>query len=69
MQNFLGGLKNRGGKAFRGPVTEGCPISQAISDLINKKRRLRRLYNNTHDPCTKSTKNKLQKEIRTKINQ
>ena len=24
MQNFLGGLKNRGGKAFRGPVTEGC---------------------------------------------
>ena len=21
---FLGGLKNRGGKAFRGPVTEGC---------------------------------------------
>ena len=24
IQNFLGGLKNRGGKAFRGPVTEGC---------------------------------------------
>ena len=24
MHNFLGGLKNRGGKAFRGPVTEGC---------------------------------------------
>ena len=21
---FLGGLKNRGGKAFRGPVIEGC---------------------------------------------
>ena len=21
---FLGGLKNRGGKAFRGPVTKGC---------------------------------------------
>ena len=21
---FFGGLKNRGGKAFRGPVTEGC---------------------------------------------
>ena len=24
IQNFLGVLKNRGGKAFRGPVTEGC---------------------------------------------
>ena len=24
IQNFLRGLKNRGGKAFRGPVTEGC---------------------------------------------
>ena len=24
IQNFLGGLKNRGGKAFRRPVTEGC---------------------------------------------
>ena len=24
---FLGGLKNRGGKAFRGPVTEGCLIT------------------------------------------
>ena len=23
---FLGGLKNRGGKAFRGPVTEGCHL-------------------------------------------
>ena len=23
-KNFLGGLKNRGGKAFKGPVTEGC---------------------------------------------
>ena len=22
---FLGGFKNRGGKAFREPVTEGCP--------------------------------------------
>ena len=47
-------------------------ISQAILDLIKEKRRLRRLYNNTEDPNTKSTKsttNKLQKEIRTKINQ
>ena len=24
IKNFLEGLKNRGGKAFRGPVTEGC---------------------------------------------
>ena len=24
--NFLGGLKNRGCKAFKGPVTEGCLI-------------------------------------------
>ena len=45
------------------------PISQAILDLIKEERRLRRLYNNTHDPDTKSTINKLQKEIRTKINQ
>ena len=45
------------------------PISQAILDLIKEKRRLRRLYNNTQDPNTKSTINKLQKEIRTKIDQ
>ena len=45
------------------------PISQAILDLIKEKRRLRRLYNNTLDPNIKSTINKLQKEIRTKINQ
>ena len=45
------------------------PISQAIMDLIKEKRRLRRLYNNTQDPNTKSTTNKLQKEIRAKINQ
>ena len=44
-------------------------ISQAILDLIEEKRRLRRPYNNTQDPNTKSTINKLQKEIRTKINQ
>ena len=45
------------------------PISQAILDLIKEKHRLRRLSNNTQDPNTKSTTNKLQKEIRTKINQ
>ena len=45
------------------------PISQDILDLIKEKRRFRRLYNNTQDPNTKSTINKLQKEIRTKINQ
>ena len=45
------------------------PISQSILDLIKEKRRLRWLYNNTQDPSTKSTKNKLHKEIRTKINQ
>ena len=45
------------------------PISQAILDLIKEKRRLRRLYNNTQDPSIKSTINKLEKEIRTKINQ
>ena len=44
------------------------PISQAILDLIKEKRRLRLLYNNTQDPDIKSTVNKLQKEIRTKIN-
>ena len=44
------------------------PISQAILDLIKEKRRLRRLYN-TQGPNIKSTINKLQKEIRTKINQ
>ena len=45
------------------------PISQAILDLIKEKRRLRWLFNNTQDPNIKSTINKLQKEIRTKINQ
>ena len=45
------------------------PISQAILNLIKEKHRLRRLYNNTQDPNIKSTINKLQKEIRTKINQ
>ena len=45
------------------------PISQAILDLIKEKRRLRWLYNNTQDPNIKSTINRLQKEIRTKINQ
>ena len=45
------------------------PISQASLDPINEKCRLRRLCNNTQDPNTKSTINKLQKEIRTKINQ
>ena len=45
------------------------PISQAILglDLIKEKRRLRRLYSNTQDPNIKSTINRLQKEIRTKI--
>ena len=56
------------------PKTYSCnnpksPISQAILDLIKEKCRLRRLNNNTQYPDTKSTKNKLQKEIRTKINQ
>ena len=45
------------------------PISQTILDLIKEKRRLRRLYNSSQDPNTKSTINKLQKKIRTKINQ
>ena len=45
------------------------PISQAILDLIKEKRRLKQLYNSTQDPNIKSTINKLQKEIRTKINQ
>ena len=45
------------------------PISQAILDLIKEKCRLRWLYNNTKDPNIKSTINRLQKEIRTKINQ
>ena len=45
------------------------PIRQAFLDLIKEKSRLRRLYNNTQDPDIKSTINKLQKEIRTKINQ
>ena len=44
------------------------PISQAMLDLIKEKPRFRRLYNNTQDPNTKSTINKLQKEIRNKIN-
>ena len=45
------------------------PISQAILDLIKEKRRLKRLYNNTQNPNIKSTINRFQKEIRTKINQ
>ena len=50
-------------------MTPKSAISQAILDLIKEKRRLRQLYNNTQDPNIKSTINKLQKEIRTKINQ
>ena len=45
------------------------PIIQATLALIKEKRRLRLLYNNTEDPNTKSTINKLQKELRTKLNQ
>ena len=45
------------------------PITQAILDLIKEKRRLRWLYSNTQDPNIKSTINKLQKKIKTKINQ
>ena len=45
------------------------PNSQAILDLIKEKLRLRWLYNSTQDSNIKSTINKLQKEIRTKINQ
>ena len=44
-------------------------ISQGILDLIKEKHRLRWLYNNTQGPNIKSTINRLQKEIRTKINQ
>ena len=51
------------------PSDPKSPISQAILDLIKEKHRLRQLYNNTQDPYTKSTINKLQKEIRTKIDQ
>ena len=36
---------------------------------LRRSIRLRQLYNNTQDPNIKSTINKLQKEIRTKINQ
>ena len=43
------------------------PVSQVILDLIKEERR--RLYNDTRHPYTSSTINKLQKEIRTKINQ
>ena len=45
------------------------PISQAILNLIKEKLRLRWLYNNTQGRNTKSTTNKLQKEIRTQVNQ
>ena len=44
------------------------PIIQPILDFIKEKHRLKRLYNNTQDPNTKSVINKLQKEIRTKRN-
>ena len=34
---FLGGLKNRGGKAFRGPVTEACiGISMTNESVLDK---------------------------------
>ena len=51
------------------PNDPKSPISQTILDLIKENLRRRRLYNSTQDPYTKSTINKLQKEIRTKINQ
>ena len=50
------------------PNDPKSPISQAILDVIKEKRRLRWLYDNTQDPNIKSTINKLQKEIKTKIN-
>ena len=50
-------------------MTPNLLFSQAILDLIKEKRRLRRLYNNTQDPDIKSTINRLQKEIRTNINE
>ena len=31
---FLGGLKNRGGKALRGPVTEGCFMELPGCELL-----------------------------------
>ena len=31
---FLGGLKNRGRKALRGPVTEGCFIERPGCELL-----------------------------------
>ena len=45
------------------------PISQVILDLTKEQHRLSQLYNNTQDHNTRFTINKLQKEIRTKINQ
>ena len=49
-------------------MTIACIWRNNILDLIKEKRRLRRLYNDTQDTNIKSTINKLQKEIRTKIN-
>ena len=51
------------------PNDPKSPISQVILDLIKEKRWLRQLYNSTQDPNIKSAINRLQKEIRTKINQ
>ena len=34
---FLGGLKNRGGKAFRGAVTEGCSQIAKLTPLDFKR--------------------------------
>ena len=45
------------------------PINQAILDLIKVKCSLRQLCNNAQDTDIKSTINRLQKVIRTKINQ
>ena len=55
-------------KLYR-PNDPKSPISQAILDLIKEKHRLKQLYNNTQDANIKSTFNRLQKKIRTKINQ
>ena len=45
------------------------PISQATLNLIKGKRRLRCQYNITHDLNTKTFINRLQKDIKIKINE
>ena len=47
---FLRGLKNRGGKAFRGPVTEGCNKEQQSKQFAEQEQECNLWLSHNLDP-------------------